>query len=757
MARHRRLTVLLAVAICTAAMVAGARGAAAERPADTVAIWRVYVDTRADVDRLLSGGYDLVEGRGDDYLLVVGEDAVAQALRGDGFRVVEDRQLDKLAGVVRGTDELGRTTAAAATYYGGYRTVDEHYLHLANVAATYPSLATTVDYGDSWRKVQGLATGNDLMAICLTHRQPGDCSLSPSSPKPRAMVMAAIHARELQTSELAWRLIDALTQGYGSDPEITLIMDTTEVWIIPVVNPDGREIVEGGGNSPYLQRKNANDSLGNCSVPPTGSNHHGVDLNRNASYQWGGVGTTADPCAQTYKGVSPASEPEQSALQNLFGQLWPDQHTTPTDPVATTATGTFITLHSYGNLVLLPPGAGGTAPNDAQLRALAFRMSHFNGYVAGTGPEVLYGTTGTTDDWIYAQLGVAGFTFEVSPTSGSCSGFTPAYSCVDSTLWPLNRPALLYSLKVAGAPYVTPRGPTTTSVTAPTSVAIDSSFVLSAVLDDNAFGTASGSVGRPAAQVVDAAQYYLDVPPTSGGTAVAMAPSDGAFSATSEGVRATVPTAGLSLGTHRVYVRGRNAAGFWGPISAASFAVALSAPDNTAPSAPSALKKLVAGTSQAVLDWPSSTDNVGVTGYRIFRNGVLLTTVPTTYYLDSGLQAGTSYGYEVRAVDAAGNQSAASPALTARTSALGTATTGALSGAVFGPTGSPLGNASASLTLGTGSVKTAKTNASGVWKISNLRPAAYQVTVSLTGYGPKTFTMSAAAGRTLLGVTELAP
>ena len=574
MRNHRGLAVIFVASIVLMGVVAGASGGLLTRETDSVAIWRVHVDGKSDIDRLVASGADLVEGRGADYLLVVGEDTVAAALRAKGFRVTEDRRLAKIAPTGRVMGPNGPATALAATFYGGYRTVDEQYAHLASVAAAYPGLATTVDYGDSWRKTKGLATGNDLMAICLTNRQAGDCQLSPTSSKPRAVIMAAIHARELQTSELAWRLIDTLTGEYSTNPDIALLMDTTEVWIVPVVNPDGREIVETGGNSPYLQRKNANDSVGICANPPTVTNQFGVDLNRNANYLWGGVGTSTNPCDQTYKGVSAASEPEESALETLFRQLWPDQHTTGTTPVAATAQGTFITLHSYGNLVLLPPGASATlTPNDVQLRALAFRMSHFNGYQTGTGPETLYATSGTTDDWAYFRLGVAGFTFEVSPTSGTCSGFTPVYTCIDSTIWPLNRSALLYSIRVAGAPYSTPRGPTTTSVTVPPSVAPNSSLALSAVVNDNAFGNAAGSISRPTAQTVTAAEYFLDTRPGVPGTGIPLAASDGAFSATSETVGATLSTAGLPLGDHRIYVRGRNAGSWWGPVSAGSFIV----------------------------------------------------------------------------------------------------------------------------------------------------------------------------------------
>ncbi|MGH1491262.1 MAG: M14 family zinc carboxypeptidase [Acidimicrobiales bacterium] len=547
----------------------------AETQPEQLTIWRVFVDGPEDVEVLNSGDYDLLEGRGDGYLLVLGENATALSLRQAGLQVTRDRDLSPLTGVSRTIDADGEVTVIAADYYGGYRTVDEHYAHMASVEANYPNLAKVYDYGDSWLKVNGRANPNDLQAICLTNIQAGDCALNPNSAKPRAVIQAAIHARELQTSEVAWRLIDELTQNYGSDADITHMMDTTEIWVVPVANPDGREIVESGGNSPYLQRKNANDSLGNCSRPPSSSNQHGVDLNRNAgSFNYGGIGTTTNPCAQTYRGSGPASEPEQAALQTLFSQLWPDQKGSPATPVASNATGTFLTLHSYGNLVLLPPGEGGVTPNDTELRALGFRMSHYNGYVTGTGPEILYGTTGTTDDYTYYTLGVASFTYEISPTSGSCSGFTPAYSCIDSVLWPLNRDALLYSVKVAGSPYMTPQGPTTTSAGSAPTVDAGTPLALSAVIDDNAFGNANGSINRPSARNVTAAEYYLDVSPLQGNTnAVAMSAADGSFNQTTETAQASVPTTGLSIGEHTLFVRGRNAGGFWGPVTATSFTV----------------------------------------------------------------------------------------------------------------------------------------------------------------------------------------
>ncbi len=550
---------LLMAALAVVALSSAASPVDANDEAD-LAIYRVTVEDDAQIQTLIDEGYDLLEIReGDDLFVVAGPDEVT-ALRADGYAVTLDQALPFLGG--SGDD------FSIEEYFGGYRSWDEHVDHLRAVAASNPGLAQVVDYGDSWRKVNGRAGGNDLLAICLTNRQPGDCDLRPDAAKPRAVIMAAIHARELVPAEVAYRLIDDLVAGYGTDAEITAILDTTEVWIIPVANPDGREIVELGGNAPYLQRKNANDTIGNCRRPPSASNQHGVDLNRNADYGWGGPGTSTNPCAQTYRGTAGASEPEQQALEALFADLWPSRPTAPGVPVPDSTTGTFITIHSYSDLILLPPGSGPLTPDDADLRALAFRMSDTNRYRVGTPPELLYSVSGSTDDWVYGRLGVASFTYEIGPSGGSCGGFTPPYRCVDADLYPRNRDALLYSLRVAGGPYTLPSGPTPDRPTVPGGT-VSGTITVSAVFDDDAFGPASGSRGRPSAQDIVAAEVYVGAGPWEGGTPAAMAPTDGTFDSVREAATAQVSVDGLPAGQHPIYVRARDAAGDWGPVGAA--------------------------------------------------------------------------------------------------------------------------------------------------------------------------------------------
>jgi len=97
-------------------------------------------------------------------------------------------------------------------------------------------------------------------------------------------------------------------------------------------------------------------------------------------------------------------------------------------------------------------------------------------------------------------------------------------------------------------------------------------------------------------------------------------------------------------------------------------AVTAKTPDQTAPSAPSGVSATAQTPRQVKVTWTASTDNVGVTGYKVYRNGSQVGTSTTTSYTDTGLQQNTTYSYTVSAYDAAANNSApSSPTVTIMT------------------------------------------------------------------------------------------
>ncbi|MGH8792369.1 MAG: M14 family zinc carboxypeptidase, partial [Stackebrandtia sp.] len=431
--KARRKTLGACVAAALVVAVAGAASAQAEPSADAdeLVYWEMSGVSAEDATALYDAGFDVAEYEADGAMTVIGDEAVADELRERGFEpeffdtVYKDVDPDKDADV-------------KSTYYGGYRTADEHYAHIDEVASANPELAETFVVGESWLKTQGQG-GHDIKAICLTNKQPGDCELSPDSAKPRISLVAQIHAREIATGEIAWRFVDYLAEGYGDNDQVTQLLDSTEVWIVPIVNPDGVDIVASGGDNPLLQRKNANDTNGNCS-----GTQIGIDLNRNHSFKWGGASN--EPCSETYHGPSAASEPEVAALEELFGKLHPDQRGDGDSDAAPADTrDVMISLHSYGEYIIHPwAWETGDAPNADQLRALGDSMAEHNGYQVGNASDTVgYLAPGATDDYTYGAYGIASYTFEVGGGFGQCGGFLPAYSCVDGELWEPNRDAIM--------------------------------------------------------------------------------------------------------------------------------------------------------------------------------------------------------------------------------------------------------------------------------------------------------------------------
>ncbi|MFD1374287.1 M14 family zinc carboxypeptidase [Actinoplanes sichuanensis] len=443
--RARRLpaavTITMLLLISAGLMLPGSATAAGP-DAGEPGYWMVASPTTAVgelADDLNKRGYDVMEGLSRDGAPILATAAQAQRLRRDGLSVRYTGPLYQPVPV--------SVQAAAGTYYGGYHTAAAHETHNQQVVTAHPELAVLKTIGQSWLKTQNRG-GHDIQALCITKITTGDCALSTAGSKPKFTLMAQMHARELATGELAYMWIDYLVANYGKVAAVTKLMDTTELWVIPIANPDGVDIVSSNATRPVSQRKNAHDN--GCSG--TGL---GVDLNRNSSYHWDvNQGTK---CTETYPGASAASEPETRAIQSFLASIYRDTKPAADFSAATTATtGTFLTLHSYAELNIYPYGwTNSLAPNNTDLKTIATNMAKSNRYTVVHGDGGLnYFAPGATDDWIYGTLGVPGYTIEVGPSSSSCSGFFPAYSCMAS-FWSLNLPAFMTLGTAAAKPYPT--------------------------------------------------------------------------------------------------------------------------------------------------------------------------------------------------------------------------------------------------------------------------------------------------------------
>ena len=537
-ARFLLLPSAFILALLLAALCSASSPVVRSQSSDRVQVVRIAAPTAAQRLRLAALGLDLLEHTdGNDLFALVGPDQLAR-LRRDGWDARVDAQQTALL------PPTGPRRAAAPP---GYRTVEQTEQFLRDAAAAHPGVATLVDYGDSWQKAQpGDDPGHDLLALRITHP-------FTSTPKPVFALIAAIHARELATSELATRFVDYLLANDGVDPDVTWMLDDYEVVVIPIANPDGRALADQG----WLQRKNTDPGTVPCPLYTTdGIAHTGVDLNRNASFEWNGGGSSGEACDPTYRGVGAASEPEEAALETFLRGLFPDNRGPNIGDAAPADTpGVLISLHSFADLVLWPWGHTNVpAPNADGLERLGQRMAALNGYTPQQAID-LYPTSGTTDDWLYGERGVAAYTFEVGPTSSGCGGFFPAYSCLDegASFWPKNLPAFLYALRVARAPYAQPAGPDVRDI----AISSDGiTLTVTATLDNSANGGP-----------VSAGELYLGRSPFAGGAAQPLQPVDGAFDAPIERVYASLPAG--EPGEKRLLLLRGDAGGVWGPLRAA--------------------------------------------------------------------------------------------------------------------------------------------------------------------------------------------
>jgi hypothetical protein len=174
---------------------------------------------------------------------------------------------------------------------------------------------------------------------------------------------------------------------------------------VPIVNPDGHEVVLDQINTDW--RKNIRDNDGNGSLTPGSWDYpDGVDPNRNYGWNWGTAGTSSDPGEITYCGPEPFSEPELQAIRDLMAE---NQFVAG------------ISYHSYSELVLWPYGYidGGVAPDVDALSGLGTAIGNsipgvYGGHYTPQPSWALYPASGVTDDWAYGMHGTFAYTVELA-------------------------------------------------------------------------------------------------------------------------------------------------------------------------------------------------------------------------------------------------------------------------------------------------------------------------------------------------------
>jgi carboxypeptidase T len=300
---------------------------------------------------------------------------------------------------------------------GAYHTTLEMETDLRLLERDHPGLARVVEIGESLE-------GRRILALKISD------NVAENEAEPAFLILGCHHAREWISVEVPFLYGRYLLENYDFVPEVRDLVDSSEVWIVPIVNPDGLEY------SIHVYRYWRKNRRANA------DGTFGVDINRNYGYRWGydDHGSSGEPASEVYRGPAPFSEPETTAVRDLF---------TGRDFRAV------VSYHSYSQVILYPWGyTTAPAPREAELRSVAEAMSGLIGAVTGTlytsgqASSALYTTNGDTVDWTYSLAGAPSYTIELPPVDVDGGGFFNDESAIAS-IFAENLPALLYLTRYA--------------------------------------------------------------------------------------------------------------------------------------------------------------------------------------------------------------------------------------------------------------------------------------------------------------------
>jgi carboxypeptidase T len=324
-------------------------------------------------------GLDIWQVKPDHVVLRASEEQAAR-LRQMGYTTEE---------VVETENHLA--TFATADAIAAYHSAETLESDLHQLAESQPEIAELHEIGRSLEN-------RPIWALRIGERRGSEHKL---------LFMGCHHAREWISVEVAYLLAEHLVTGANQAP-VRDWLQRGEIWVAPMVNPDGHEYSRTQNR---LWRKNRRQN-------PDGS--IGVDPNRNYGYMWGtlDVNTSSHvPRDETYVGPRAFSEPETQAVRNV---------------VARELFRGVITYHSFSQLILYPWGYTNKPAPDAfaglKMAEVAKRMAQLIQGVHGTvyTPEQssqLYPTAGDTTDWTYGEYGIPSFTIELRPDSVAHGGF----------------------------------------------------------------------------------------------------------------------------------------------------------------------------------------------------------------------------------------------------------------------------------------------------------------------------------------------
>ncbi|XP_037931922.1 carboxypeptidase B-like [Teleopsis dalmanni] len=262
-----------------------------------------------------------------------------------------------------------------------YHRLDDIHGFFDYLAKTYPDICTVETIGYSIQK-------RPLKILKISNGNAGN---------PGVWIDGGMHAREWISPAAVTYIANQIVEGWDDMPAH---MKNVNWHIHAVANPDGYEYSH---TTDRLWRKNMRSHGRNCP---------GVDLNRNFGYKWGGKGTSANPCSQTYRGSKAFSEPETFYISKYISNF-------PRNTFQA-----YLSFHSYGQYILYPWGYDYRVTNDksdldrvARQAGTTITKSTGFKYTVGSSATTLYPAAGGSDDWAKGFAGIKyAYTIEMGDT-----------------------------------------------------------------------------------------------------------------------------------------------------------------------------------------------------------------------------------------------------------------------------------------------------------------------------------------------------
>ncbi|KAM4597657.1 carboxypeptidase B2-like [Polymixia lowei] len=284
------------------------------------------------------------------------------------------------------TETVSGISRDSSSYYDVYHPIEEIYEWINQTAQAFPNMVETILIGTSFEK-------RPLYVMKLSGEKRAE--------KKAIWMDCGIHAREWISPAFCLWFVNHFLTNYKEDQNVTQILDNMDIYVLPVVNPDGYKYT--WNTTPFLLnrmwRKNRSHSNNSSCI--------GVDLNRNFDASWCTKGASNHSCSDTYCGPSPESEPETQAVANFLRSH--------NDSVQI-----YYAIHSYSQMLLFPYSyTVDKVPNHDELNELVKEVAEKikaysqNTYTYGSGAKTIYLAPGGSDDWAYDQGIKYSFTFEL--------------------------------------------------------------------------------------------------------------------------------------------------------------------------------------------------------------------------------------------------------------------------------------------------------------------------------------------------------